>query len=516
MIRTALVLFLVAVVAVTAMALTGEPGHATLTWLGWRVDTTAAAAALITLFSALGATMGWKLVLWLIEAPKRAARARAESRRKQGMEVLSRGYLAVAAGDGSEARRLAQKAADLAEDAPVLTRVLAAQAAEAAGDTTAAKAAYTAMLGFPDMRLAGLKGLMHTAQAEGDETAALRHAQAAYGLARTARWAWRALLEHRLEAGDWAAALDLVQGAQERKIVPPLVADRTRAALLAASAARMEASADPRQQAQALEFALQAVKLKPDFAPGVVMAARLLAADGKASRAANVLESAWKASPHPALWLAYRDLKTNETPKARAARLMSLVQLNPSARESRILRIEQALLAGDPVAARAAARLLDAEAPTARFAGLMSRVAYANSDADEARAWIARGVAAPQEADWSDLDPEGHAFAYTREDWTRLVATYGETGELIHPRFERSERTINDLPELPLSYTDHGDQASFLKAAESGAGLIPVPDDPGAPEYADPVGEAPPPPPPSPRRTPGARRRLANGPRAAK
>ena len=64
MIRTALVLFLVAVVAVTAMALTGEPGHATLTWLGWRVDTTAAAAALITLFSALAASPSCATPYW--------------------------------------------------------------------------------------------------------------------------------------------------------------------------------------------------------------------------------------------------------------------------------------------------------------------------------------------------------------------------------------------------------------------------------------------------------------------
>jgi HemY protein len=231
-----------------------------------------------------------------VEAPRRAARARAEAKRKQGVEALSRGFLAVAAGDGSEARRLAQKASELAEDAPALVRVLAAQAAEAAGDHVAARQAYNAMLGFPEMRLAGLRGLMQTALAEGDKALALRHAETAYGLAKTARWAWRALLEARLEAGDWKAALALVQGALERKIVSPLVAERARAALLAASAA--EAGGVRRSQgplAQALDFATQAAKLKPDFAPGVVMAARLQAADGKAAKAGALIEAAWKA-----------------------------------------------------------------------------------------------------------------------------------------------------------------------------------------------------------------------------
>lgn len=511
MIRAAFVFFLVAAVAVATLALTGEPGRAQLDWMGWRVEMTAAAAALLTLFFALLATMLWRSLIWVIEAPRRAARARAEDRRKQGVEALSRGFLAVAAGDGSEARRLAQKASELAEDAPGLVRVLAAQAAEVAGDHIAAKAAYNAMLGFPEMRLAGLRGLMQTAQAEGDRPAAVQHAETAYGLARTARWAWRALLESRLEAGDWAAALDLAQGALDRKIVPPVVAERTRAALLAASAASLENAEDPRRRAQALEFALQAAKLKPDFAPGVVMAARLLAADGKVAKAGQLIETAWKSAPHPALWLAYRDLKTNETPKARATRLAALAAMKPEARESRILRVEAGLIGGDPIAARAAARLLDEETPTARFAGLMARVAFANGEADEARAWIARGAAAPQEPDWSDLDPEGRAFAYGREDWARLAASFSETGELIHPRHERRERTMTDLPELPSAYVE---STPFVRAAEVGGPLMPIPDDPGvfdAPPLSEPPGEG-----PAPRRNSGARRRLASGPRAAK
>lgn len=505
MIRVALVLFLVLSLAVAGLALGGDAGLAQLEWRGWRVDMTAAAAILLVLFISLAATIFWSFVKWLLEAPQRAARARAEARRRQGAEALSRGFLAAAAGDGSEARRLAQKAAELAEDAPALVRVLTAQAAETAGDLPAAKVAYSAMLGFPDMRLAGLKGLMQTSLAEGDRAAAIRHAESAYGLAKTARWAWRALLESRLEASDWAAALELVQSAQERKIVSPLVADRTRAALLAASAASLENRPEPEMRAQALDLALQSVKLRPDFAPGVVVAARLLAADGKLARASALIETAWKGRPHPALWLAYRDLRTNETPRERARRLGSLAALNAETRESRILSVEQALIAGEIGAARTAAKALESEPVTQRLAGLMARAAHAAGAGDEARAWIARGAAAPQEPDWSDLDPEGRAFAYRPEDWTRLASTYGETGELIHPRHERRERTINDLPQLPVSYVE---STPFVSALESGAALMPIPDDPGVP---DPFGDDPTPVTPAPRR-----RRLASANRPAK
>src|SRR4029078_3682629 len=139
-----------------------------------------------------------------------------------------KGFLAVATGDGSEARRLAMRAADLNEESPALVRVLAAQAAEAAGDTLAAQHAYQAMLGFPEMREAGLKGLTQLALQHNDRPTALRYAQEAYALAKTSRWACRWLLEDRLEAGDWSDALQLVKSALERKIVSPLVAGRAR------------------------------------------------------------------------------------------------------------------------------------------------------------------------------------------------------------------------------------------------------------------------------------------------
>ena len=65
---------------------------------------------------------------------------------------------------------------------------------------------------------------MQLALSQGARETALRHAQEAFGEARSARWAWRAILESRLEAGDWSGGLELVKGALDRKIVPPVVA----------------------------------------------------------------------------------------------------------------------------------------------------------------------------------------------------------------------------------------------------------------------------------------------------
>jgi HemY protein len=238
-----------------------------------------------------------------------------------------------------------------------------------------------------------------------------------------------------------------------------------------------------------------------------VMAARLLAATGKSARAAQVIETAWKVAPHPALWLAYRDLKTDETPRQRALRLADLAAMNPADRESRILQAEAALIGGDPARAREAVKGLEGEPVSARVAGLAARAAYAAGQPDEARLWLSRGVGAPSEPDWSDLDPEGRAFAYLPSDWARLVASFAETGELIHPRHERRERGLGELPDLPISYAD---QPHFLSQT---AEPPPYPVDEGLYDDSD---EEPPPPSLVGQRRPLARRRLASAPRVAK
>jgi HemY protein len=504
-----LLLIVLAVLAAAASLVWGEPGHATLEWLGWRLDMTAAAAVMLVVLGALVVTGFWRAVIWMVQAPGRAARRAAMTRRRQGGEALTRGFLAVAAGDGGEARRWAVKAADLVDDSPAMVRVLAAEAALAAGDETAARAAYSAMLSFPDMTLAGRRGLMQLALARGDRAEAIANAEAGYAMGRTARWAWEALFEARLEAGDWPGALELVKSAQERKIATRPAAERARTALLAALAADLEASPEAATRSQALGHAVDAAKLEPGFSPAAAIAARLLAAEDKTGRAAHVIQAAWKAEPHPALFLAWRDLHTRETPAERAGRLRSLAELNPEHRESRFVMIELALVTGDAPAARLAAAPLLLEPPTQRFCALMARTALAAADADEARAWVARATAAPPEPDWTDIGPDGHAFPYGRRDWARVIEAWGERGELVHPRLERGDPVIDELPALPSGYRA---SAAFLRAAEAGPLAAPLPDDPGPIADVEPATAPAEAPPPGPR----ARPRRARSPRRTK
>jgi HemY protein len=480
MIRLSLGLFLVAVALVVAIALIGAPGAASLTWLGWQANTTAAAAVLLIGLLAFLATVFWRTVIWLLQSPARAEQAAATARRRQGREALTKGFLAAAAGDGVRARRHAQRAGQLSDDSAQLVRLLTAQAAEAAQDRAAAKAAYEAMLGFPDMRLAAYRGLRQIAVADGDPVAALRAATAAFGLAETASWAWQAILEARLATADWTGGLELIDAALARKVVSPLIAERARAALETAEAATLEAkSGSDMPPARAADLASAAAKAHPDFTPAAVIAARLRALEGRVDRAEALLEAAWAARPHPALWRAWRDLRTDESPQTRATRLMRLAAINPEHRESRILRVEQALIVGDSAMALTAAESLLGEPLTRRLADLRARLGMALGRPSESRDWLGRGADAPLEADWSDIDANGGAFVYDSADWARVVGVYAERGELAHPRFERGEAAFGEMPRVPAQYVESQPftGVSWRDAAETGAAFVPIVDD---------------------------------------
>lgn len=461
-------LFLVASLA-TALAFwfSERPGTVVANWLGWRVESSISVGILALVFATFLCLSLWRLVLWIWTAPARAARAKESQRRKRGLRAAAEGLVAAAAGDAAEARRLTHKA-ERYLDEPLIIRLLKAQTGEAAGDLGATQNAYAAMLGFPETRLLGHRGLMLAAQRRGDHETALAHAREAYALAKTARWASDAMFEAHVLAGDWAAARALVSEAEKRKLISHTIAERRRAALLAAEAAELEST----DGGKALALAQDAVKRAPDFAPAAVLAARLLNRSNKGAKAAQVLEVAYKATPHPALVMAYRDLKTDETPKVRAKRLAGLQKLNPDHRESRILAAESALLLGDGKAARAAVKSLIDDSPSARLCGLMARIAYACAEPLEARGWVARSAHAAHEPDWSDLDPEGEAFAYTRADWAQLVKTYGDRGQLAHPRLERDAPQAASGPSFAVIRPTYAAQPVHL------------PDDPG-PYYHD-------------------------------
>ncbi len=398
-----------------------QPGRVEIVWRGWQVETTVGVVVAAAALAALTAAFALWLASLAIGGPAAFLRRRRERRRRAGYRALTRGMVAVAAGDPQEARRCARKADALRADPP-LTLLLSAQAAQLDGDEGAAKKFFTAMLDRPETEFLGLRGLLNQALKAGDRGAARRLAERARVLRPDARWVSSSLLDLEARDGRWEAARDTIAQAARRRLIAPERARHHRGvALYELSRAALDAG----DRRRGMSLAAEARALTPDLAAPAAHYARLLLADGRPRPAAKAVERAWRTAPHPELAQAYRAIHANQTPLARVKSFERLAAESPAARESHLALAEAALdaqlwgearrhleralaappppRAGPPAArGEAAARRRPVAAaavasgvPTARLCLLMARLEEARPGGESgSRQWLDRAVAA--------------------------------------------------------------------------------------------------------------------------
>jgi HemY protein len=396
MIRVILYLALVALLAVGVVWLADRPGDVAVTWQGWRIETSVMVAAVATAIVVAIAVMVWSLVRLVLRSPDLIAMFLSHRRGVRGYLAISRGLIAVGAGDARAARRAADEAERIAPGEP-LALLLNAQCAQLAGDRAAAEFAFRAMAERDDTKLLGLRGLYVEAQRRKDTAAAQRHAEEAAKAAPSLAWAGQAVLDFRCAAGDWTGALAALDRNSRHGLIDRTQYKRQRAVLVTARA--IAAEDDDRDRARAL--ALDAVKLAPTLVPAVDLAARLLGEASELRRASRIVEKAWQANPHPDLAEAYAHLRPGDSARERLGRVQSLALRAPGHVESALAVARAALDAQEFAAARAALKPL-LKAPTQRVAALMAEIEEKDSgDEGRAREWMARALRAPRDPKWT-------------------------------------------------------------------------------------------------------------------
>jgi len=324
-----------------------NPGGVTLNWLGYRIDMHIGAA----LFLVALAFLLLQFISWLfgaiLRSPRAFSMARSNSRKAKGYRALTRGLTAVAAGDPGEARRQAKIAHDLLGEPP-LTLLLAAQAAQLAGDETSAERYFDRLTEAPETALLGLRGLTMGALKRGDETAALTHAEKASAVAPQAAWAAETAHNLQVKSGKIESAIHSLNQLSRSGGMAPKAAQRRRAALLTEQARRILAG-EGGDAARAMALAREAVKLTRDnpgaFVPARLVLCRSLLRQGKAKESAKLIEQVWDDAPHAALGRVYLEAVGGDTPLDRAQRVQKLVKQNPDHAESHRIGADAALTA---------------------------------------------------------------------------------------------------------------------------------------------------------------------------
>jgi HemY protein len=404
-IRIVFFLLLVTVLALGATWIADRPGELALTWQGYRV-TTSVTVALVLLGILLVLTiLVWSLFRFVVSAPGNVTLFFRERRLERGWRALSRGMIAVGAGNLQLARKSANEAQKVLGAEP-LAMLLAAQAAQLDGDVPRAEAEFRAMLAQPETRLLGLRGLYVEARRRNDVLAARASAEEAAKSDARILWASEALLEFQSLSGEWDEALATVEREAKAKTIDKVTAKRRRAVLLTAQGLTIEIN-DPEK---ALVLAREAAKLAPSLVPAAALAGRLEAKSGNARRANRVIEKAWTISPHPELADAYAAVREKDTAAERVKRIKALARKTPDHPEAAIAVARSAIDAADFISAREALAPF-AAAPTQAMCLMMAEIeSVERGDHGKAREWTLRAVRAKR-------DPAWVADGFTAERW---------------------------------------------------------------------------------------------------
>lgn len=390
-------LALLAVAAYGATWVADHPGTVTIVWSGYEVATSLAIALIGVLIAAIVVGFIWAIVRGIITLPEALVRGSRDRRRAKGFSALSRGMVAVGSGDPLAARRHANDAERLLGAEP-LALLLKAQAAQISGDREAAEQAFQRMVDDPETRVLGLRGLFVEARRREDDVSARAYAAEAARLAPSVTWANEAVLEAQCADGDWSGATETVERRASLGLIEKGVARRQRAVLLTASAQSREAG----EPEAATERVLRAVKLAPELVPAASLAGRLLARRGHLKQAAKVVETAWRAGPHPDLAKTYINLRLGDSVRDRLARAETLARISSWHPEARLALAQTASEAREFSKAREALAPLLTERPTVRTCLAMAHLEEAEHGAGTGRAreWLARAAHAPRDPIW--------------------------------------------------------------------------------------------------------------------
>ncbi|MEM6902394.1 MAG: heme biosynthesis HemY N-terminal domain-containing protein [Pseudomonadota bacterium] len=293
-----------------------NPGTLTLDWQGYIVSAeTPIIAVLVVLFVGAIALL-YHLYRSLLAWPSRFGLGRGIKKRSRGYEALTKGLIAVAAGDGSMAVKQSAKARKLLDDAP-LTMLLSAQAAHLSGDAETARDSFRAMLDQPELAFFGIRGLLtHELRTQGRQDGtgqvnreALRLAREAFRLEPSSPWVVETLFDLEMLAEDYDRGLGLADQMKRVGLIDAETVKRRKAAIYLARSMASEAKEHHRD---AKTYAEKAGKLHPSFAPAVTRLAKIHADAGKLRKARNSLDRAWAQSPHPEIAQSWASLSPYE------------------------------------------------------------------------------------------------------------------------------------------------------------------------------------------------------------
>lgn len=467
---------IIALLAIGAVWLAERPGTLTFDWLGYTVEISIMVALTILAVSLFALFVLWALVRRVFNIPSTLSGFFSRRKRENVHEALTKGIIAVGAGDSAMATKYARKVSSLAGDDP-LAQLLKAQAAQLRGDQSTVNRVFESMAESKETEALGLRGLFTQARQEGDMDKARAMAEKALALNPGLVWASKAMLAFQSASADWGAASRTLDNQRTADVLSKEQVSRLQAVVQTAQAIELEEE----NPDEALSLAERALRSEPGLVPAAVVAGRILSNQQNIRKATRILEKTWKLSPHPDVAEVYAYVRAGDSPQDRQKRVKSLTSKHGGGVEGAVALAVACIDAQDWKGARAALTAYTEDRPPVRVCELMAEIEQGEfGDKGRAREWLGRAVRAPR-------DPAWVADGQVSKIWLPVSPVTGELDafEWTVP-LDALSHSEDDTPIAPTDISDEPDvedDAAELKT-------IDVTDVPSETESAEPVEES--------------------------
>lgn len=415
MIRLSIWIIISLVITAALAWLISLPGTLSIELLGMRMQPRLGVAAFILVAAIIAIIAIWGILRRVIGAPYYLARRARERKRDAGFAALADGFIALQAGDAMRARMMARDArANLPTNAAA--QLLEARADLALGDMHSAREHYRALISNRKTALAALSGLYDQARQQGRKDAALTFAQKALDISPHASWAAEAVFDDLASKGLWAEALDMVN-AEPAVTREEKMRKRRRQAVIETARARQAEPTDPHA---ALDHALAALKVQPEFVPAALIAARVYINRGDSRKAMSLLRRVWRATSHPDVAMLFANAVPGASAVDRLKRIREIVDTPPQNKSAACVLARAAIDAYEWDVAREALAAYVQAGPTQAICLMMAEIEEGqNQDQGKAREWVNRAVRAPRDPVWT-------ADGITAEEWEPVSPVTGK------------------------------------------------------------------------------------------
>lgn len=316
-------------------------GHVEIEWLGYRLETNVALAALLILVIFLLVVFFYKLVRSIFGFPFWVREHSALRQQKKTAQQLQQGLISFIMRDGET---LALEAEGLKRNSGEkgLALFFRAEASLLKGERKVAHDRYLELSRVKGFEVLGLNGLLKLALDQGGYEEVLYYVMACEKYYVSSPWLMDILFEAALRFYKFEDALDALRRKKALKAFRPEEYQKKVAMVLLVQALKEK---DQGNQENYERFVEQSYESDESYLPALLHFLPVLLREGKHSRLRKIIERSWSSSPHPDLARLYAESMPGSTDVEVFRLIQRLSSFAPHHPESRLEMARYALKA---------------------------------------------------------------------------------------------------------------------------------------------------------------------------